>query len=391
MLVDILQEWMESIAAQEALEISCWLSERPGQCGCRACTATGQFVLEARAFVSAWRRARAAHPDLRIRVFLSTTTLERDYRVLDELPAEVRIERACASGLERVLHRPRDLFANPLYERYAAEGRWIASYDVPIGANGDVDTPEYKVPARSAHRLRDYVGQLRRRGYRGAYGMIAWGTQARNTDGFNIAALAEWAWNPEGRDPAEFAAAWATREGLPDPDRVAEWAELTGPLAFDVFDSDFPVCYSQDKAVEMVRRRLRPYLGEGMFRYYPTPASFDEKKALCARALQAAEGLPPEFAAETRVLLGYIDLVHAVWQVAEALATSDLEGREDQDDMRARLENLRRAGRGSVNAVKGWRAGLGPEPWHQRVHDAIAGSQRAVAEISRFVEERYLY
>ena len=57
-LVDILQEWMESIAAQEAQEISCWFSERPGQCGCRDCTASGQFVLEARAFVSAWRRAQ---------------------------------------------------------------------------------------------------------------------------------------------------------------------------------------------------------------------------------------------------------------------------------------------------------------------------------------------
>ena len=41
------------MASQGGLDISCWLSERPGQCGCEDCTAVGQFVLEARAFVAA--------------------------------------------------------------------------------------------------------------------------------------------------------------------------------------------------------------------------------------------------------------------------------------------------------------------------------------------------
>lgn len=58
LLANILCEWMEAIGAQGADEISCWLSERPGQCGCEACTAEGQFVLEARSFVRAWEEAR---------------------------------------------------------------------------------------------------------------------------------------------------------------------------------------------------------------------------------------------------------------------------------------------------------------------------------------------
>ena len=180
----------------------------------------------------------------------STTTQERDHKILAELPAEVKVERACATELERVHHIPRDLMANPLYDHYASEGRWIASYDVPVGASGRVDTPEFKVPHRSAHRIRDYVGQLVRRRYSGAYGMMAWATKGREICGYNICALAEWSWNLDGRTEREFATAWATREGFEDRDAVADWAELMGPVEFDVYDSDFPICYSWGKALE---------------------------------------------------------------------------------------------------------------------------------------------
>ena len=391
LLVQLIAEWMDSIAAQGGTEISCWLSERPGQCECDDCTAVGQFVLEARAFVQAWLHAKQNHPDLEIRLFLSTTTLERDWRVLAETPPEIKIERACAMGLERVAHKPRDLFTNPLYDHYAEEGHWIASYDAPIGVNGDVDTPDFKIPERSAQRIRDYVGQLHRRAYQGAYGMIAWGTFAREINGFNIAALAEWSWNSNGRDTREFAAAWATREGFADPERVADWSELLGPIAFDVFDSDFPVCYSQDQAIEMIRRRQRPYLGEGMFRYYDTPEAFDIKKAACTQALDLVHDLPADFALETTVVQTYIDLVHRIWQVAEFLATSMLNDPEDQTSMRGYLAALRQAGIANIEAIRTWRGHLGPEPWHYRVHDALKSSKRTVDEICRFVEERYLF
>ena len=390
-LVDIVTEWMDSIAAQNGLDISCWLSERPGQCGCHDCTAVGQFVLEARVFIAAWHRARQQHPDLEIRLFLSTTTLERDWRILAEVPPEIKIERACATGLERVRQHPRDLFANPLYDAYARGGGWIASYDAPIGVNGDVDTPEFKIPERSAHRIRDYVAQLRGRGYQGLYGMIAWGTLARQTNGFNIAALAEWTWNGRGRDTREFAAAWATCEGLTDPELFADWCELMGPIEFDVFDSDFPVCYSQDQALEMVGQRRRPYLGEGMFRYYSAPEAFDEKKAICCQASEIARHLPDDCVRETDLVHSYIDLAHRIWQIAELLATSPLDDLRDQEAMSGYLVALQHAGKANTESIRAWRNDLGPEPWHYRVHDALAGTERTVREICRVVEERYMY
>ena len=392
LLVDIIAEWMTSIAGQGARDISCWLSERPGQCGCPACTATGQFVLEARAFTAAWRRVQPRYPDLGIRIFLSTTTVERDHKVIAELPPEVKIERACATELERVPHHPRDLMANPLLDQYAAEGRWVASYDVPIGAFGRVDTPEFKVPERSAHRIRDYVRQLIRRRYSGAYGMLAWSPFARQINGFNIEALAEWSWNGDGRDELDFATAWATRHGFAEPETVGRWAFLMGPVEFDVYDSDFPICYSWGRAIDMVAERQRPVLGEGMFRYYLDPADFERKRSVCAQALTLLEdGDYADLRNETHVVATYVEFADAIYGIAEKLATADLDAPSAQDDLPGMIEALARAGADNAEAIRLWRRNLGTEPWHYRVHDAIAATETTVAEISQIVRERYLF
>ena len=44
-------------------EICCWLTERPAEDGRPSTAAVGQFVLEARAFVAAWERARETYPE----------------------------------------------------------------------------------------------------------------------------------------------------------------------------------------------------------------------------------------------------------------------------------------------------------------------------------------
>ena len=391
-LVDILAEWIADIASQGASEVGCWLTERPAQCECDDCTAQGQFVLEARAFVNAWKRIRPRFPEFNLRIFLSTTTSERDYRVLAELPPEVKVGRACATEMERVLNLPRDLTANPLLDYHASQGRWIASYDVPVNANGRVETPEFKVPQSSAHRIRDYVGQLIRRQYSGAYGMMAWVPLGKETCGFNVAALAEYSWNLNGRSEKEFAIAWATREGYADAEAFGEWSERIGPVAFDVYDSDFPVCYSWGKAAEMIRRKQRPFLGEGMFRYYEQVEDFEKKVDACRQAMRiASEFESQDHANETRVVMTYVELARCIYHVAEQAATRDLADPGVQAQLHAALESLESAGGDNVAAIRNWREALGPEPWHYRVHDAIRGTKMTVSEIVRFLRERYFH
>jgi hypothetical protein len=143
------------------------------------------------------------------------------------------------SDHERAGHQPRDLFRSPLLDSAAAEGRWLGSYDVPLTANGRVETPMFKLPHRSAHRVRDFVLQMVDRGYSHLCGMMGWHYGIEAVCGLNIAALAEWSWNPNGRSIEQFAFAWALREGMSEAEAAAfvEWHSMVGPIEWDVFDS----------------------------------------------------------------------------------------------------------------------------------------------------------
>ncbi|MDA0336772.1 MAG: hypothetical protein O2782_16535 [bacterium] len=392
MLVALLSDWLVSIADQGADEISCWLSERPCQCQCRQCTPVGQFLLESRAFVAAWRRAQGKHANLSIRIFSSTTTPEQDDRILAELPPEVKFERACATTMDRVRSQPRDRFSNPLIDAAAAAGRWVASYDVPIGAFGNVDTPEFKVPQYSAQRIRDFVTQLHGRGYAGAYGMLAWGTMAREVCGFAICALAEFSWNGRGRSIGHFAAAWATREALPSPSTIGRWAELLGEVEFDLYDSGFPMCYSWGLAAQHVEERRAPRLGEGLFRHFTTVEHFDEALESCDEALRLIEPLcVPRLLLATRVAHSYVTLTRAIWNVSHHYAHADPLVLPSQHILQENLRQLRDAGAANVDAIRAWRSDLGPAPWHHRVHDAIAATQQTVQRIDAHIRERCLF
>lgn len=391
-LVDLLTDWIVSMADQGADEVSCWLSERPCQCECQRCTPVGQFLLETRAFLSAWKRACAKHPDLTIRIFSSTTTPEQDAEILAELPPTVRFERACATTMDRVQHLPRDLFRNPLIDEAARDGRWVASYDVPLGAYGQVDTPEFKVPQFSAQRIRDFVVQLHERSYAGAYGMLAWGTMAREVCGFAIHALAEYSWNGNGRSVRDFAVAWATREGWSDPDAVGAWAECLGEIEFDVYDGDFPMGWSWGHAADLVEQRLAPRFGQGLFRHFPDESAFDRAAVSCDRALGFVESLdPPVLALATAVVRSYVEALRCLWHVSHLHAHADLTDVDVQAELRERVDALVQAGQQNMDAIAAWRSHLGPEPWQHRVHDAIAAMGDTVQRIRSHIHDRILY
>jgi hypothetical protein len=191
LLVQLLTEWMEHIASEcEATgcrqDLACWLTERPCYDDHPDTLAVGQFVLEARAFVEAWKRAQQRFPALTIRLFLSTTTPQRDDVVIAEAPPEVKILRCCITDHERSVNQPRDLFGNPTLDQAVAAGRWLGSYDVPLTCNGRVETPMFKLPHRSAHRIRDFVQQMVGRGYSHLCGMMGWHVGIEKVCGLNI-------------------------------------------------------------------------------------------------------------------------------------------------------------------------------------------------------------
>lgn len=387
-LVALLTDWLTGVAAAGVPECGCWLTERPAQCGCEACRNIGQFVLEARACVQAWQKVRKQYPAFTIRLFISTTTDEKYDQVLRELPADIKVERACALGLERRRHEPRDIFRNDLLDAFAAQGRWVATYDAPITANGKVDTPEFKVPESSAHRMRDFVRQLAARKYRGIYGMPGM-AHIWEVCGFNIAALAEWSWNLNGRTEKDFARAWALREGYTHPDRFAEWSELMGPVEWDVYASGYPEFYAWGEAVRLIESRTKPVLGHGPFRYYADTAAFESKLEICRQALTLAKNFNhPHPANETCVVMSYIQMARAIYRIAELMSSAGPSNPSTAAELKKTVAELEQAGADNVQAIKTWRMAVAPEPWHPRVHKAIAGTESTVAGIRQIAASR---
>ena len=68
----LLVEWLRDFARQGVSEVSCWLSERPGEDGRPETTAVGQDVMESRAIMAAFREVQKEYPEFSIRIFLST-------------------------------------------------------------------------------------------------------------------------------------------------------------------------------------------------------------------------------------------------------------------------------------------------------------------------------
>jgi hypothetical protein len=225
------------------------------------------------------------------------------------------------------------------------------------------------------------------RKYRGIYGMRAY-TNAERINGFNIDALAEWTWNLRGRSEREFAVAWATCQGHEAPEEVGDWAALMGSVEWDVYDSGYPECYSWGRAAEMVKTKTRPVLGEGMFRYYATPESFDAKLAVCDKALIIAEPFKnPDLANETKVVRSYIRLAQAVYRVAEAFSSLDAAKPEGTKRLADGVDRLKQAGAENVAAIKAWRTAIGPEPWHPRVQAALDATEATVRDIVKAVDD----
>ena len=118
--------------------------------------------------------------------------------------------------------------------------------------------------------------------------------------------------------------------------------------------------------------RRRPYLGEGIFRYYANPQDFDEKLERCDKALRiAAKFERKDLANETRVVLSYIQLAKWLYYVADRVATDDLSTLGGQATLRDFLMHLDDAGKENATAIKEWRSALGSEPWHYRVHAIV--------------------
>lgn len=342
--VQVLTDWMSDLAATPGVTTICaWLSENDLNAGDEVTLRDGQFTCEARAIVQAAQQVRKQYPELGVRILLTQGSYKYNEQVLKVVPKDIGITYYDGG---RTYDSSRDPMVYPLLEEYAANGGWLGVYP-QITASWRIVCP-WSGPQFIRARLNEFSDK-----HLQCY--CGYATPDDRLYDFNLAASAEWAWNAKGRDEHEFALAWATRKGLDQPEVVADWAVLLGPIGWDVYGSRIPYSAFFGGAAQAVKRRSAPTWGKGMWRYFPDAAHLAEDRATCARALQLAEQVgAPELLAETKVIGGYLDMLEAVSRLGSTLAGKQELSDADRTELTQAGEDLARATLATSANLKAW-------------------------------------
>jgi len=318
---DILAEWMVQLASlPHVTSIDTWMTEnlqgRNG-CQCDLCKGKEWPVLEARAIVTAWRKAqqKLGHP-FTLRVMTAEATEDSNEHILAELPPDVQFAYYHSLLTYITLRRPQ---LRNYIGRAASEGRWVGV--VPNVSPTVGFCEPFTGAAFIDYRMTEYVDK-------DLSGLIGYATPRVGLYKFNVEAAAEWTWNNKGRTTREFALSYAMRQGYKDPQKFADWSEIVGPVGWDVYGSGFPNEELRN-ATGPVAKRLKegrlPKLGYVLWDAYPSPwgnitseQQLDADVESAAKGVQMAKemGMQP-YLQESLVVDGYIRALKALYELKQ--------------------------------------------------------------------------
>lgn len=369
----ILSQWMADLARINGVEVICvWLSENDLKCGCEQCEQIGEFAAETRVCVKAWNEAKKVNPKLKLRLLLTQGSYKTNDKVLAEAPREVQISYYDGG---RTYDSSRDPMIYPLLEDFTKSGRWLGVYPQIISA-WRVVCP-WSSPQFVKYRMTEFVDKK-------LVNLCAYATPHNRLYDFNVTAAAEWSWNAHGRDEREFAAAWATRRGVKDIEKTADWAVMLGPVSWDVYGSGVPYPAFFGSAVRMIRNRAKPTLGKGMYRYFPCEEHIQEDLAICDKAHKLAASLDdPWISAETRVISGYVKMLAKLHTIAALISRATPPTDIERQGMSGDLLALAQAGVQVNEGLKAWEtASLGTKVGG-RLSDTIDITDQTITQVSQ--------
>lgn len=342
----LVTDWMLALAKlPHVTDVCIWLSEDDVQCECAPCKAAGQFVLETRACVAAWRKALEVNPGLRLRLLLTQGSYKFNDKVLAEAPPEVNISYYDGG---RTYDSSRDPMIYPLLEGFAKSGRWLGVYP-QITPSWRIVCP-WSGPQFMKYRMTEFVDKK-------LTNLCAYATPHNRLYDFNVTAAAEWSWNAHGRDEREFAAAWATRRGVNDPEKAADWAVMLGPVGWDVYGSGVPYPSFFGQVGDVIRNRGKYTLGKGPFRYFPDEQHIKDDLATCAAATKLAADLgDPWISAETQVITGYLTMLAKARSISELISRATPPSDAERQGLSHDLFALAQAGRLVNEGLTDWEA-----------------------------------
>jgi len=379
-LYEILSGWMRGYAGHEGVrDISCWLGELSLHCECKECAKSNQFALEARAFIKAWRLAIKEYPDLRIRILLTQGSYTSNDKVLAEIPLGVGV--TYYDGGRTYDSSPKPMIY-PLLEEYAAKGHWLGVYPQL--------TPSYRIvspwscPQFVKLRMMEFVDKK-------LTCVVGYVVPDNRLFDFNMTAAAEWSWNAHGRSERQFALAWATRRGFSQPEKVADWVMMLGPVAWDLYGARFVERHLFRPATIgiMISSRTKPVFGKGLFTAFPDEARMRANRQVCVDALRLAnQAGSPAMLAETRVILGYYDMLIEIYGISDMLSAKGAVGMSERCVLQDGMNRLTLAGTLNIEALRDWeravQVGAGGGRFDECIEASVGTIQAVAAALKPF-------
>jgi hypothetical protein len=202
-------------------------------------------------------------------------------------------------------------------------------------------------------------------------GFTAYVTPSLTHARFNIEAAAEWSWNVRGRSTREFALSYAVRHEIEPPELFAEWSEAIGPVAWDLYGSEWPTGErrrSGTPVVEALRAGTLPELGTIRGDVFPHPwGQFRSEQQLrsglasARRALELARRIGrPEIIEESRVIDGYIRSLNALYDLKKIVGPEGV-APENRTQAAAAFQQYIDACQRAESALRAWSRLIAPE------------------------------
>ncbi|NLE62066.1 MAG: hypothetical protein GX616_27230, partial [Planctomycetes bacterium] len=385
---DLLTQWLLLWREKPGVrEVDVWMTENLGgqkSCQCEKCRKADHNVLEARVIVAAWKKALQKQPDLRLRVLTSEETEKSNPEVFAELPPEVKVWYYHSLFTYNAGEKP---MIRPYLVETARKGRWIG---VCTNACALVGCWQPFTGAHFMHyRMNEFVDKK-------FSGYLGYAVPRLHHAAFNTEAAAEWGWNAKGRSPREFALSWAVRQGMKEPEKFAEWSDTLGPVAWDVYGSEWPAGEKRKvpgKVADLLKQGKLPDLGYVLWDVYATPwgdiktaGQLDRDVAQAEQAVRLARELGEEtLIQESLVVQGYINSLKALWVLKQVVTTSGVAERDKETARRffkMYVDSLEQTGEAltaweAALPAKGGRGGIMRES--VKLVDGMIGEMTAVA------------
>jgi len=377
-LVPLLADLMMYRASQQpgVIELSCWLTEHHTECACDQCKDKNQYVAEAQAFLDAWNIARKKYPELQISILLTQGSYSVNDKILAILPPEVGATYYDGGRTYGYGATSREPMVYPLLQKHAAAGGRIGIHSVIESAYCNV-TP-WSSPHFVKFRMNGFVD-------RKVSQVKTYSRLPRQWCPVLYDAQAEWLWNAKGRSEREFALAWATRKGLENPEEIADWMEMMGPVSWNVYGSGTPFLWFWGYVDMLLGGRIPPHqFGVPLFRFYKDVEDFDRDLAVTEKALALIKRQDQQnpdvqhLVDETLAVQGYIQMTRGLYVLGGRLAKKAPLSDAEKAEMGQSMDRLLKACAQTTSTLKRWAKRAGSEG---RARQTIMFTEKAAITI----------